>query len=287
MTRLISTNGVRLNVQEDGSGFPVVMCHGFPELGYSWRHQIPALATAGLRAIVPDLRGYGDSSKPEAIEDYQLMTLVGDLIGLCDALEIEEAALVGHDWGSIITWTTAILHPDRVARLVSLNVPYRGWCAGFPPTPVIREQLADRFGYVLMFQEPGVAEAWFDADPRANLRAFYDGAAADSFLTEPEFAVYLAAFAEHGITGPVNYYRNIDANHEATAHLADAPVTVPTLMIGAGRDPVLPLSLLDGMERWVPDLRVETIPESGHWTQQEQPRRVNELLVDFLGDLTG
>lgn len=287
MSRMIRTNGIDLHVAEAGTGFPVVLCHGFPELGYSWRHQLPALADAGLHAVAPDLRGYGASTKPEGIDAYGLLTLVEDLVGLLDALGFDEAALVGHDWGSIVTWTTALLHPDRVTRMVSLNVPYRGWCAGFPPTETIREELGDRFGYVLMFQEPGVAEAWFDSDPAGNLRALYDGAAAGPFLTEAEFDVYLAAFEDGGISGPINYYRNIDANHAATLHLADAPIAVPVLMVGAGQDPVLPASLIEGMGRWVPDLRTEVIPDAGHWTQQEQPDTVNELLVGFLADLAG
>ena len=283
---MVATNGVELAVTEAGSGYPVVLCHGFPELAFSWRHQLPALAAAGLWALAPDLRGYGGSTKPEATEEYGLPRLVADVVGLLDTFEIEQAALVGHDWGSIIAWTTALLHPDRVARVVSLNVPYRGRAAGFPSINAIREDHAERFGYVLMFQEPGVAEAWFASDPAARLRTFFDAAAGDGpFLTNEEFEVYASSFAAGGLFGPVSYYRNIDANIAATADLIDSPITQPALMIGAGRDPVLPTSLIEGMDAWVPDLRVEIIEESGHWTQQEQPSRVNDLLVSFLGDL--
>ena len=287
-TTRMQTNGIELSVTEAGSGYPIVLLHGFPELGFSWRHQLPALADAGFRALAPDLRGYGESDKPTEVEAYGLFTLVDDVIGLLDTAGFAQAALIGHDWGSIIAWTTALTHPDRISRLVSLNVPYRGWCAGFPTTDYIQEHLADRFGYVLMMQQPGVAEAWFASDPAANLRGLYMGGAADpGFLTEEVFDTYLQAFVAGTLAGPANYYRNIDANHAATAHLENAPVEVRTMMVAADSDPVLPVSLTEGMDRWVPDLRIEVVAECGHWTQQERPTRVNELLVDFLGDLRG
>lgn len=287
-TRRITTNGIELAVTEAGSGFPVLFLHGFPELAFSWRHQLPAMADAGFHAIAPDLRGYGESAKPEDVQSYGLLTLVADVVGLLDDYGYDEAAVVGHDWGSIIAWTTALLHPERVAGLVSLNVPYRGHPAAFPTIDYIQEHLADRFGYVLMLQQPGVAEAWFQSDPAAKLGAMYRRAAANpDFLTEAEFATFLDAFVAGGLAGPANYYRNIDANHEATAHLTNAPVTVPSMMVMADADPVLPASLVEGMERWVPDLRVEVVTECGHWTQQEQPERLNQLLVEFLADLPG
>jgi pimeloyl-ACP methyl ester carboxylesterase len=288
MSRRIATNGIELAITEAGEGYPVVLLHGFPELAYSWRYQLPVLAGAGFHAVAPDLRGYGGSDKPDTVEDYGLLTLVDDVVGLIDALEADKVALVAHDWGAIIGWTTALLHPDRIERLVSLNVPYRGWCSAFPTTTYIKEHLSNRFGYVLMLQEPGVAEAWFASDPAEKLRGFYQGASVDpDFLSATEFQVFLDAFTAGTLTGPANYYRNIDANHAATTHLANAPVTVPTLMVGADSDPVLPVSLLEDMERWVPDLRTEVIADCGHWTQQEQPEAVNRLLVEFLGDLPG
>jgi pimeloyl-ACP methyl ester carboxylesterase len=284
----VATNGIELAVAAAGAGDPVVLLHGFPELAFSWRYQLPALADAGFHAIAPDLRGYGASDKPDEIEAYGLLTLVDDVIGLIDAFGYEKVSLVAHDWGAIIAWTAALTHPDRIERLVSLNVPYRGWCSAFPTTDYITEHLRDRFGYVLMLQEPGVAEAWFAADPRERLRGFYQSATANpDFLSAPDFEVFLSAFTAGTITGPANYYRNIDANHAATAHLANAPVTVPTMMVMADADPVLPPGLTDGMERWVPDLRIEMVEQCGHWTQQEHPATVNQLLVDFLGDLPG
>ncbi len=281
-------NGIELAVIDEGTGDPVVLIHGFPELAYSWRYQIPALAEAGFRAIAYDQRGYGASSKPADVTEYGLTSLVADAIGLLDTLGIERATLVGHDWGSIVTWTAALLHPDRVARVVSLNVPYRGWCAGFPTIEFIREHLADRFGYVLSFQEEGVPEAAFAADPDAWLRTIFSGIAADKdFMTADEFTVYLDAFVAGGMFGPLGPYRNIDTNAAATEHLANAPITQPTLMITADRDPILPPSMAEGMERWIADLTVVGVEHSGHWTQQEQPEHVNTILIDFLrGDAT-
>lgn len=283
--RTVTANGIRLHFVEEGDGFPVLLCHGFPELWYSWRNQIHPLAAAGLRAIAPDLRGYGDSEKPEAIEDYRLENLVGDVVGLLDALEIEKAVLVGHDWGSIIVWSTAVMHPERVERVVSLNVPYRGQCASLPPTNVL-EKMGNRVYYILYFQEPGRAESRFGEDLRAHLRRFYDTAAGDpSFLSEEDFAVYLEAFEKGGLSGPLNFYRNIDRNWEATRSLADRAVDCPCMLVLADRDPVLPPALAEGVEKWLPDLRKEVVADCGHWTQQEKPEQVNRLLLEFLGDL--
>lgn len=285
--RTVAANGIDLHLVEQGKGFPVVLCHGFPEFWYSWRRQIPALAAAGLRAIAPDLRGYGQSDKPEAIEDYSIQHLAGDIVGLLDALDIEKAVLVGHDWGSIVTWSTAVMHPERVERVVSLNVPYRGRCAAFPPIRVL-EQMGNRVAYVIFFQEPGKAEAHFQADLPGTLRRSYDGVSGDpAFLSETEFQAYLEAFRSGGLSGPLNYYRNIDRNWESTEHLADRLVECPCLVVMTDSDPVLPPALADGMERWVPQLRRELITGCGHWTQQEKPEQVNRLLLDFLSDLAG
>lgn len=282
-TTSIASNGIELAVAESGSGSVVVLIHGFPELAYSWRHQIPALADVGFRAIAYDQRGYGGSSKPASIEAYALTELVADAIGLLDALHIDRATFVGHDWGSIVVWTAALMHPDRVERVASLNVPYRGWCSGFPKLDFIREHLAERFGYVLSFQEPGVTEAAFEADPTAWLSAIYYGIAADRrYLSESEFAVYRDAFVSGGMFGPLGFYRNIDRNADDTEHLANAPITQPTLMITADLDPILPPTLVEGMDRWVRDLTVRHVEHSGHWTQQEQPDPVNAAIIEFL-----
>jgi pimeloyl-ACP methyl ester carboxylesterase len=284
MDRILhAVNGVQLAAIDEGAGDPVVMIHGFPELAYSWRHQIPALTGAGFRVIAYDQRGYGASSKPDDVAAYSLVNLVADAIGLLDGLGLERATLVGHDWGSLVVWTAAIMYPERVQRVVSLNVPYRGWCAGFPSTEVIRAELGDRFGYVLAFQEPGATESLFESDPDAWLRTVYLGVAAEpTFMTDDEFAVYRDAFVAGGLFGPLGPYRNIDANAADTEYLANAPITQPTLMITADQDPILPPVLATDMDRWVSNLEVAEISHSGHWTQQEQPRQVNEALVGFL-----
>ena len=285
--RRVETNGIRLHIVEEGEGFPVVLCHGFPELSYSWRHQIPALAAAGLRAIAPDLRGYGESDKPEAIEEYDIQHLVGDLVGLLDTLDIEKAVFVGHDWGSIVVWSLAVMHPQRVERVVSLNVPYRGRCVAFPPTNVLK-RMGSSVAYVLFFQEPGRAEAHFSSDLPATLRGLYSGVTAGPFfLSSDEFQVYLEAFSRGGMSGPLNYYRNIDRNWETTQDLAHRTIDCPCLLVMPDGDPVLRPEFAEGIERWLPHLRKELIGDCGHWTQQEKPDEVNRLLLDFLTDLAG
>jgi len=280
--RSIESNGATLAVDDRGDGHPVVLLHGFPEIAYSWRHQVPALFDVGYRVISYDQRGCGQSSKPDNVEAYGLGNLVGDLIGLLDRLGIEQATVVGHDWGSIVAWTAAITHPDRIDRVVSLNVPYRGACVGFPTTDVLRSRLSERFGYVLMFQEEGVAEEGFARGPERWLKGFYMGGAGSAYtMADDEFFVYLEAFTKGGVTGPVNWYRNIDANAEAYSSRINAPITQPTLMIAADNDPVLPVSLVDGMDRWIDDLETVVV-EGGHWIQQERPEAVNAALINWL-----
>lgn len=285
--RSLEVNRITLGVDDQGTGDAVVLLHGFPELAYSWRHQIPALVDAGYRAVSFDQRGYGASSKPQNVTDYSLDHLVGDVIGVLDHLGIEMATVVGHDWGSIVAWTTALVHPDRISRVVSLNVPYRGACIGFPTTDVIREKLADRFAYVLMFQEEGVVESMFEADPEAWLKGIYAMVAGHKdFLSDAEFTVFADAFRSGGISGPVNWYRNIDRNAVDFASYIDAPIVQPTLMLAAEADPVLPVSLTHGMVRWATDLTTVIIEGSGHWTQQEQPDAVNAALLAWLDRTT-
>lgn len=282
--KAIKVNGVELAVEDVGEGPAIVLLHGFPELAYSWRHQVPVLEAAGYRVITFDQRGYGASSKPLDVADYSLTALVGDVVGVLDELDVDTATVVGHDWGSIVAYTTGITQPERVDGLVSLNVPYRGACVGFPSMEVIRDQLADRFSYIIMFQEPGVAEAGFEASPEMWLQGFYLGGSRGKQFMEPaELEVYVEAFTAGGISGPVNWYRNIDANASDFAALLDAPITQPTLMIAADSDPVLPLSLTDGMDRWIPDLERAVISDCAHWTQQERPDEVNTILIDWLG----
>jgi epoxide hydrolase A/B len=308
----VQTNGIRMHVVEAGSGFPILFCHGFPELWYSWRHQITALAEAGFRAIAPDQRGYGETDAPQAIDPYTIHHLVGDLTGLLDALEIDKAVIVGHDWGGLVVWQMALLAPHRVAGVVGLNTPF------FPRLPIrpldaMRAAAQGNFHYIVYFQEPGIAEAELERDVRRSLRGFYQApnreaverlrgapmgvfgpagggildrlpdAPYGDFLTAEDFAVFAAAFTKHGFRGGLNWYRNLDRNWELTAYLSNAKVSQPALMITAELDVVLRPEMARGMETWVPNLRRTVLIEgSGHWTQQEKPAAVNTALLEFL-----
>lgn len=313
--RHVETNGIKMHVVEAGSGFPVLFCHGFPEIWYSWRHQLRALADAGFRAIAPDQRGFGETDAPQAIDAYTIHHLTGDLTGLLDALGIEWAAIVGHDWGGLLVWQMALLAPHRVAAVVGVNTPF------FPrlparPTLMMRAVAQGNFHYVLYFQEPGVADAELNRDVRRTLRGFYqeipkdiieankdtpsgvigpqgggildrlpDGAHG-SFLAAEDFEVFARAFERTGFTGGLNWYRNFDRNWELTAYLSGAKVMQPALMITAELDPVLRPEMADGMSAWVPNLRdTVLIKGSGHWTQQEKPAEVNAALIRFLRTL--
>lgn len=281
----ILTNGIRLHYVEQGDGYPVLLLHGFPELWYSWRHQIPALAASGFRAIAPDLRGYGESDKPHPVEAYRIQEIEADLLGLLDGLGIERCAVVGHDWGSIITWHLALSRPDRFERIVSLNVPFAPR-SDIPPTERFKQVTDGRFNYILAFQPEGVAESRMDADVRGTLESMMRRICVNQdFITDEEMEVFVRAFEGGGFRGPINYYRNFDRNWESTPHFAGRLVEQPTLMIIADGDPILRPEGVDGMERYVPDLRKVYIENCGHWTQQERPVEVNAALLEFLADL--
>lgn len=306
----IETNGIRMAVHEAGTGFPVVFSHGFPELAFSWRHQVKALSGAGFRAIAPDQRGYGQTESPSDVASYDIHHLCGDLVGLLDALEIERAVFCGHDWGGLVVWMMGLLHPDRVAGVIGVNT------ALSPRTPVapigmMRSMLGDDF-YIVKFQEPGFADAALAKDVRNTFSMFmrrggwmnpeeFDKLPADSptrrlellnmleagdfpgelLLSEPELNVYVRAYEASGFTGGINWYRNIDRNWEMTADLK-YEIAVPCLYVGAANDVVLRPSSANGMERMVPDLEKTVIEDCGHWTQQEKPEELNRILIDWL-----
>jgi pimeloyl-ACP methyl ester carboxylesterase len=281
--RAIETNGVTLAVDDGGEGYPIVLIHGFPETSYSWRHVAPVLRDAGFRVITYDLRGCGGSFGPDMIDAYGLVDQTGDLIGILDRLGIDQAAVVGHDWGSIITYAAALRHPDRISHVASLNVPHLGWPAGFPGLDAIRDRFSDRLGYVLGFLEPGETESRFDANPRKWLHRVFAGVSATAdFLTTDELDTYTRLFAASGITGLLNLYRNIDRNIDDQADIVGAALMQPALMITVDKDPVLPAELAQGMSAYAQDLTIEHITDCGHWTQQEQPDRVNEVLLDWM-----
>ena len=285
--RFAETNGIRMHYVEQGDGFPVLFLHGFPELWYSWRHQIPALAGAGFRAIAPDLRGYGDTDRPGGIEAYDIHHLVGDMTGLLDALDLPRAVIVGHDWGGVIVWQMALMNPERVERVISLNTPFQRRSRRRPTEAF--EQLPDgRFNYILYFQEPGRAESDIEPDIESWLDTTIRGiATVRDFITADTIRVFADAFRKGGITGPLNYYRNIDRNWETTAYLEGRQITMPALMICAENDPILLPQSAQRMPEYIPDLTTHLIKNCGHWTQQEQPDEVNRLILEFLQDLKG
>lgn len=307
----VEARPIELSVHEAGSGPSVVLCHGFPELGYSWRHQLPVLAAAGFRALAPDQRGYGASDRPESIASYDIHHLTSDLVGLLDALGLERAVFVGHDWGGLVVWQMPLLHPERTAGVVGVNTPYLPR-APLPPTQLLRAMVGgrDERMYMLWFQEPGLAEAVLDAAPRLlfqklmrrgvppeEARVAIDPVAGDlnpfrrladlpelgpALLERDELEHFVEVFARSGFRGGINWYRNLDRNWETTPQLAGAKIGVPSLMITAEWDPVLPPAMAAGMPALVPDLETHRIPGCGHWTQQEKPDELNRLLVDWL-----
>jgi pimeloyl-ACP methyl ester carboxylesterase len=305
--RLVQTNGVHLAVHEAGprGGTPVVLLHGFPELAYSWRHQLPALAAAGRWALAPDQRGYGRSSRPRPVAAYDMEQLCADQIGLLDAVGARQAVWVGHDWGGLVAWELARRHPERTAGVAGLNTPFLPRPEKDPVT-LIRE----RFGpahYIDWFQTPRLPELAFQADVERSLRFIFRRTAAEvrdeaetaklsafqsaleffrptpehQLLGDAELAIYAQAFRAGGFRGPINWYRNFRRNWERSADLPDR-VDHPALMITAENDPFLPPSLAEGMERFVPDLETHMIPGCGHWTQQEWPDEVNRVLLGWL-----
>lgn len=314
--RVIRSNGIDLRVVEEGVGPLVVLCHGFPELSHSWRHQLPALAAAGYHAVAPDMRGYGGSSRPDDVEAYDILDLTGDVLGLLDALGEERAVLVGHDWGAPVVWTLALRAPERVRGVVGMSVPYRPRSKR-PPTSTWKAVFADRWFYILYFQEPGVADADLGRDPATFLRRLLcavdgetsgaelsllagprDGRGMVERLPEPErlpdwlpqadLDHYAEAFSRTGFTGGLNWYRNFDRNWELTPELAGARVEVPALFVAGAGDPVLAMTPVGEMEAWVTDLRgVVILPGAGHWVQQERPAEVNGALLEFLARLDG
>lgn len=303
----IPVNGIELWVHVAGpeQGRPIWLLHGFPECWHSWREQIPALAAAGYRVFAPEMRGYGQSSAPAEIADYDVMTLCGDIQQAMDHFGHEQVVMVGHDWGAVVAWHLALLEPERVTRLVTMSVPFAGR-ARRPVIEIMRELYADRFNYILYFQEPGVAEQELDADIERTLRLFMQDqdvflqqkpatatllegtstpGALPHWCTQADLDVYVQTFAEHGFRGPLNWYRNFEHNWQRTKLLAGRQVLQPTLFLIGDRDPVgvFEAHTLKRMPEWVPDLELHSLANCGHWIQNEQAQRVNALVLEFLG----
>ncbi len=309
--RTIKTNGINMHIAEAGEGPLVLMLHGFPELWYSYRHQLPALAEAGYHAVAPDIRGYGQSDAPPNIEDYGMKDHLADALGILDTLGAETAVVVGHDWGAPMAWNSAVLHPDRYRAVVGLSVPFLQRSPA-PPTDLFKAVFKDNFFYMLYFQEPGVAEKELEADPRKTLRTFLCAASGDAvpagflgkkkgdlfltgmenpeklpgWLTEADVDVFANEFKRTGFRGGLNRYRDMDRDWHDLPQLADAKVTQPALFIGGSKDGVLAFTSMDAMKANCSDLRdLVMIEGAGHWTQQERPKEVNEVLIKFLKSL--
>jgi pimeloyl-ACP methyl ester carboxylesterase len=315
----IPTNGIELHVATAGptDGRPVVLCHGFPELWYSWRHQLGALAAAGYRVFAPDLRGYGDSSHPDEVGAYGSDSLTGDLCGLLDHYGYEQAAFVGHDWGAMVVWEMGRLHPERVSSLYNMSVPFSQ--SPGRPTDTFKAIFEGKFFYIMYFQPVGPAEAELDADPRLFLRTLMYAAGGEAmaqgnallvdypaegtrfidtltpapaqlppWLTEEDVDVYAAAFEKSGFFGPVSYYRNMDANWERSKDIAPSVYTMPVGFLTGALDAVATMlpGAAEAMAAVFPDFRGGTTVEGvGHWVQQENPEATNAALLQFLADV--
>jgi pimeloyl-ACP methyl ester carboxylesterase len=273
-------NGLRFHYVEAGSGPLVVLLHGFPEFWYTWRHQLPALAAAGHRAVAPDLRGYNESAKPPGVRNYVLDLLVADVAGLIAHLGGgKPVAVVGHDWGGALAWRLAMLHPDLVERLVVLNGPHPAKPLWSSEDPV--QWL--RSWYILFFQLPLLPEWLIQAGNFALLdRMFRREPTRPGAFTREDIRPYKRALSRPGaLTATINWYRA--AFRYSRPMFRDVRViTAPTLLIWGERDPHLGVHLSRGLERWVPGIRVERLPHCSHWVQHDDPQRVNALLLDFL-----
>jgi len=313
--RTVEANGIRMHIAEQGAGPLVLLCHGFPESWYSWRHQLRALARAGYRAVAPDMRGYGGTERPAETERYSLPHLVGDMVGLLDALGEESAVIAGHDWGAPVAWHAALMRPDRFRGVMGLSVPYLP--RGSSPPTALMPQTDEACFYQLYFQTPGIAEAELERDVALSLRKILYSASGDApkrgagalaamvprsggFLTqlrdpaqlpawlgEADLNFYAGQFAKAGFRGGLNWYRNIDRNWELLAPFSGARVTVPALYIAGDRDLVVSFPgmelLIANLSRFVPQLRASVmLPGCGHWTQQERPEEVNSAMIDSL-----
>lgn len=312
--RFIEANGIKIHIAEAGVGPLVVLCHGFPESWYSWRHQINALSEAGYHVVAPDMRGYGQTDRPDAIDQYSLFHLVGDIVGLVNAIGDEQAVVIGHDWGAPVAWHCALFRPDLFRAVAGLSVPFRprGRAA---PTSLMPRTDSEIF-YQLYFQTEGVAEKEFEQDVRKTIRLVLAGRASKDaamspmvprqggwlgsrplpsslpgWLTEADIDFYVAEFQRSGFRGGLNWYRNIDRNWELLAPWTGARVTVPALYMAGEQDLVVKFpgteQLIANLGQFVPKLqKTIMLPDCGHWTQQEKPDEVNAAIIAFLNELS-
>jgi pimeloyl-ACP methyl ester carboxylesterase len=309
----IDVGAVRLRVAIAGEGPLIVLIHGFPESWYSWRHQIPALVGAGYKVAAPDVRGYGGSDKPATIEAYAIKDICVDIDGLIKALGVEQAVVIGHDWGGPIAYGTALFHPQRVRAVAGLGAPYLGR-GPMPVVQLLRRIYKDKFFYQLYFQDPGVAEAELEADVRTSLRKIYYSSSGEaqkaktkvenpagpgfldrlvdperlpSWLTETDLDYYVSQFTESGFRGPLNRYRNSERDFVEFAPFDGKRIAQPAAFLAGSLDPILRMfpgvDMIELMRAQYTDLRtVKVIEDAGHSVQQERPREVNAALLEFL-----
>ncbi|UIJ73004.1 alpha/beta fold hydrolase [Aurantimonas sp. HBX-1] len=321
-SRFLDANGLRMHVLEAGQGPLVILAHGFPETSHSWRHQLSALSAAGFRAVAPDMRGFGQTEAPADVERYTVLDLVGDLVGLLDALDEPSAIVVGNDWGSTVAWQAALMRPDRFRAVAAVGVPMMA----NPPLPPTRifPRTEDAEHYTLYFQDVGRAEEELERDVGATLRKVLFGASRDAglrregddtpnpfgmvakrdgflaplpepatlphWLSEEDLDIFVQAFRTSGFRGGLNYYRNLDRNWHLQRSLAGRKAEVPALYLTGEQDPGLSIpgmkELIAAMPALVPNLVPPVfIPDCGHWAPQEKPGEVSRALVDFARSL--
>lgn len=297
---LIKVNGIELEVYEIGqenAGNPIVLCHGWPEHAFSWRHQIPVLAEAGYHVIVPNQRGYGRSSCPDEVTEYDLEHLAGDLIGLLDHFSYKDAIFMGHDWGATVVWGLTLLHPNRVSKIINLSVPYleRG---EKPWIDMLEEFFGGDLHLVHFNRQPGVADAVFDENKDQFLRNLYRknqtpkepqsgmplinlakelSPSGDLIMSEEELSVFVSAFESTGFTSSLNWYRNINRNWNLLSDV-NPIIQQAALMIYGDKDEV---AKSENLSQSVPNVEIANL-DCGHWIQQEMPEETNRLILKWL-----
>ena len=311
--RQVPANGLDFFVAEAGeAGAPLVLClHGFPECWASWRYQLPVLAQSGYYAVAPDLRGYGFTGGPKEVDAYRQSVLVEDVMALIQALGYESAILMGHDWGCGLAWQVARQYPQAIKAVIGMSVPYGG-PAPEPPTAAMRKLFEDRFFYMLYFQQPALPEQELEADVAHSLRCIFHGLSADGiadfnvkpddtgflqsmpvpetqprWMREEDLAYYVERFEHSGFTGPINWYRAMDASWQESRDDSNWQITMPTLFIGGLQDPVIMFGqkALQRMPDYIPDLRTVMLDQCGHWIQMEQAAEVNREILAFLEEI--
>lgn len=310
--KFATTNGIRMHYAEQGAGPLIVLCHGWPESWYSWRHQIVALAAAGFRVVAPDQRGYGRTDRPDPIDAYNIFSLTGDIVGLVHALGESNAIIVGHDWGAPVAWHCALLRPDIFRAVALLSVPFLPRGSVRPTDAMKALEGENNWFYQHYFQEPGRVEKELDEDPRRSMAMMLYSASGDAppaerwnflfprsckflesgtvpgrlpgWLTQEDLDFYAAEYATSGFRGGINWYRNIDRNWELTGFLDGLKLTQPSVFAAGEHDVVLAMypDAAKVVDLSMPNCRKNLIiPGAGHWLQQERPSEINNLLVEF------